>query len=83
MNDHTVEVWRIIMQLKDRPASLVLSRQMLSTPDRCKYASASGVARGTYVLTSLACPEINARGVSNGFAFCYETATSTSGDHYV
>jgi len=39
-----------VMQLKDRPASLVLSRQALPTLDRTKYASAEGVARGAYVL---------------------------------
>jgi transketolase len=50
--NEVVEAWRVIMQLKDRPASLVLSRQALPTLDRNKYASASGVARGAYVLTA-------------------------------
>src|SRR5256886_8457457 len=38
------------MQLRHEPAVLVLSRQPLPTLDRQKYASASGVARGAYVL---------------------------------
>lgn len=38
------------MQLRHRPAILVLSRQALPTLNRRKYASASGVARGAYVL---------------------------------
>jgi transketolase len=38
------------MQLRHRPALLVLSRQPLPTLDRGKYASASGVERGAYVL---------------------------------
>jgi transketolase len=38
------------MQLRHRPAILVLSRQPLPTLDRTKYASARGVARGAYVL---------------------------------
>jgi transketolase len=45
-----VEAWRVVMQLTDRPASLVLSRQSLPMLDRRVYASASGVARGAYVL---------------------------------
>ena len=49
--NEVVEAWRVVMQLTDRPASLVLSRQALPTLDRSKYASASGVARGAYVLT--------------------------------
>jgi len=48
--NEVVEAWRVVMQLKDRPASLVLSRQALPTLDRTKYASAEGVARGAYVL---------------------------------
>jgi len=38
------------MQLRHQPAVLVLSRQPLPTLDREKYAPASGVARGAYVL---------------------------------
>ncbi len=49
-----VEAWRVVMQLKDRPASLVLSRQALPTLDRTKYASAAGVAQGAYVLAGAA-----------------------------
>ena len=48
--NEVVEAWRVVMQLTDRPASLLLSRQALATLDRSKYASASGVARGAYVL---------------------------------
>jgi transketolase len=48
--NEVVEAWRVVMHLVDRPASLVLSRQALPTFDRGKYASASGVARGAYVL---------------------------------
>jgi transketolase len=38
------------MQLHHKPAVLVLSRQPLPTLDRTKYAPASGLARGAYVL---------------------------------
>jgi len=38
------------MRLRHEPAVLVLSRQALPTLDRNKYAPASGVARGAYVL---------------------------------
>src|SRR6201982_4170953 len=38
------------MQLQHQPAVLALSRQPLPTLDRSKYAPASGVARGAYVL---------------------------------
>jgi transketolase len=38
------------MQLRHQPAVLALSRQALPTLDRSKYAPASGVAKGAYVL---------------------------------
>jgi transketolase len=49
--NEVVEAYRCIMHLRHRPAVLVLSRQALPTLDRNKYAAASGVARGAYVLT--------------------------------
>jgi transketolase len=47
--NEVVEAYRYIMQLH-HPAVLVLSRQAVPTLDRSKYAAASGVARGAYVL---------------------------------
>lgn len=44
------EAYRVMMQLKDNPACLVLSRQPLPIVDRTKYSPASGVARGAYIL---------------------------------
>jgi transketolase len=48
--NEVVEAYRYIMQLRHKPAALALSRQPLPTLDRSKYAPASGVARGAYVL---------------------------------
>jgi len=45
-----VEAYRYVMQLRHEPAALVLSRQPLPTLDRTKYAPASGVAKGAYIL---------------------------------
>lgn len=49
--NEVVEAYRVIMQLRHRPAALILSRQALPTLDRSKYAPASGVACGAYILT--------------------------------
>jgi transketolase len=48
--NEVVEAYRYIAQLKHQPAVLALSRQPLPTLDRTKYAPASGVAKGAYVL---------------------------------
>jgi transketolase len=48
--NEVAEAWRVIMGLRHRPACLVLTRQPLPTFDRSRFAAASGVARGAYVL---------------------------------
>lgn len=48
--NEVVEAWRVIMQLRHEPVTLVLTRQNLPTLDRSRYASASGLAKGAYVL---------------------------------
>jgi transketolase len=48
--NEVVEAWRVIMKLRHQPVALVLTRQPLPTLDRSKYASATGVEKGAYVL---------------------------------
>jgi transketolase len=48
--NEVVEAYRYVMQLRHEPAVLALSRQPLPTLDRHRYAPATGVARGAYVL---------------------------------
>jgi transketolase len=52
--NEVAEAWRLIMELKHEPVVLVLSRQAMPTLDRTRYAPASGVARGAYVLADAA-----------------------------
>jgi transketolase len=48
--NEVVEAYRYIVQLRHQPAVLALSRQALPTLDRNKYAPASGVSHGAYIL---------------------------------
>ncbi len=48
--NEVVEAWKVILQFRHEPALLVLTRQALPTVDRVRYAPASGVAKGAYVL---------------------------------
>jgi transketolase len=48
--NEVVEAWRVVIGLGDRPACLVLTRQPLPTLDRTRYAAASGLRHGAYVL---------------------------------
>jgi transketolase len=58
--NEVVEAYRYVMQLRHQPAVIALSRQPLPTFDRSKYASASGVVRGAYVMADVpgGAPEI-------------------------
>jgi transketolase len=48
--NEAAECWRAIMEMRDRPVSLVLTRQKVPTLDRSKFAPANGAAKGAYVL---------------------------------
>ena len=48
--NEVAEAWKVAMRLRDSPALLVLTRQGVPTLDRSKFAPASGVGRGAYVL---------------------------------
>jgi transketolase len=49
--NEVAEAWRAIMEIKREPVVLILSRQALPTLDRSKFAPASGLRRGAYVLS--------------------------------
>jgi transketolase len=48
--NEVAEAWRVILQFRHQPVCLILTRQALPTLDRSKYAPASGLAKGAYVL---------------------------------
>lgn len=52
--NEVVEAYKVAMQHKHGPVAMVLSRQAMPTLDRTKFAPASGVARGGYVVSEAA-----------------------------
>ena len=69
--NEVAEAWRVVMQLHDHPACLVLSRQPLPTIDRSQYASAAGVAKGAYVLADCdGTPEVILMGTGSEISLC-------------
>ena len=48
--NEVAEAWRVTLGIRHEPVALVLTRQALPTLDRAKYAAASGLAKGAYVL---------------------------------
>jgi transketolase len=65
------EAWRVAMQEKHHAVALILSRQALPTVDRAKFAAASGLAKGAYVLADCeGTPDIILIGTGSELQFC-------------
>ena len=52
--NEVVEAYKVMLQHRHGPSTLVLTRQAVPTLDRAKYAAASGAAKGAYVLADAA-----------------------------
>ncbi|MCC0807289.1 transketolase [Methylobacterium sp. W2] len=69
--NEVAEAYRVIMNLKDQPAVLALSRQPLPTLDRSAFASAAGTAKGAYVLAdSEGTPDVILIGTGSEVQLC-------------
>ncbi len=79
--NEVVEAWRLIVGLKDAPACLILSRQPLPSLDRSRYAPASGVARGGYILAEApgGRPDVILIGTGSEVALCVSAAETLAG----
>jgi len=78
--NEVVEAWKATLEMKHEPVSMVLTRQALPTLDRNKYASATGVAKGGYVLgDSQGKPDLILIGTGSELSLCvaaYEKLTA-------
>jgi transketolase len=72
--NETAEAWKVALSQSDRPSSIVLSRQALPTVDRSKYAPASGLAKGAYVLADAegGAPEVILVGTGSEVSLCLQ-----------
>ncbi len=70
--NEVAQAWKVILQLKHEPVALVLSRQAMPTLDRSKYAAASGVEKGGYVLADAkeGKPEVILIGTGSELSLC-------------
>jgi transketolase len=70
--NETAEAYKVVMQQTDRPAAQVLTRQNLPTLDRTKYAPASELKRGGYILADAPSgkPEVILIGTGSEVSLC-------------
>jgi len=69
--NETTLLWKHAMELTDRPAALILTRQAVPTIDRSKYAPAEGALWGGYVLADCeGTPEVILIGTGSEVQLC-------------
>jgi transketolase len=56
--NETAQAWKYILEHRDGPVALLLSRQNMPVIDQNKYASAANLSRGAYILTSRGKPQV-------------------------
>ena len=72
--NEVTEAWKIIAKLQSSPVALVLTRQAMPTFDRTKYAAASGVAKGAYILADApgGKPDVILMGTGSEVSLCVD-----------
>src|ERR1700752_1753731 len=80
--NEVVEAWRLILQLENKPAALILSRQALPTLDRSKYAPARGLSKGAYILADArgGKPDLLLLATGSEVALCVEAYEQLTAD---
>ena len=70
--NETAEAWKVAIENRRGPTCLALTRQALPTLDRTKFAAASGLARGAYVLSeaSSGSPQVILIGTGSEVSLC-------------
>ena len=76
--NEVAEAWRVIMEKKYDPVALILSRQALPTLDRSRFAPASGLRRGAYVLSDAANqkPDVLLLATGSEVSLCLDAQTA-------
>jgi transketolase len=79
--NEVAEAWRVIMKMTHHPVALILTRQAIPTFDRTKYAPASMLEKGGYILADAADgkPDILLIGTGSEVQLCvaaYEKLTA-------
>jgi len=72
--NEVVEAYKVILQHAHGPSTLVLTRQAVPTFDRTKYAPATGVAKGAYILAEApgGRPDVILMGSGSEVSLCVE-----------
>jgi transketolase len=81
--NEVAEAWRVALADPRRPSCIVLSRQALPTLDRSRYAAASGVQKGAYVLADAPAgekPQVILMATGSELSICVDVYEKLKGD---
>jgi transketolase len=80
--NEVAEAYRVALQLKENPVVLALTRQAVPTLDRARYAPASGLAKGGYVLADAAGgrPDVLLIGTGSELSLCVGAYEKLAGE---
>ncbi|WP_082653285.1 transketolase [Aureimonas sp. AU22] len=80
--NETAEAWRVAMEQTHEPTALVLSRQPLTTLDRSKFAPASGLRKGAYILAEAegGKPDVILLATGSEVSLCVEARDRLAGE---
>jgi len=79
--NEVAEAYRVALSVSDHPTAMILTRQGLPTLDREKFASASGVAQGGYILAdSDGEPDVILIGTGSEIGLCVEAYDQLTAD---
>jgi transketolase len=56
--NETAQAWKFILEYRDGPAALLLTRQDLPVIDQDKYGSATNLSKGAYILAGVKNPDV-------------------------
>jgi transketolase len=73
--NETAAAWKYILENRERPVALLLSRQGMPVIDQNRCASAANLARGAYVLTSSGQPDVLLMASGSEVCIAMEAAT--------
>ena len=80
--NEVAEAWRVALEHKHQPVCLILTRQNLPTLDRTRYAPASGLRRGAYVLANAGTgtPDLILIGTGSEVGLCVDVYEKLAAD---
>jgi transketolase len=77
-----VEAYRVALSMKDHPCEIVCSRQALPIYDRTKFAAASGLAKGAYIMADApdGKPDVILIGCGSEVSLCVKASEQLTAD---